>query len=178
MKDVVKFGLILMAISAVAAASLALTYNLCKPLIDADKLNETKEALSSILPAAKTFSEDRRTIEGNEVSYFTGESHSKTVGVIVSVSSKGYGGPIDMLVGVDPAGKVTGVKILKISDTPGLGLKANDAKYLSQYIGRNWGKRFMAKKDIQAISGATITSQAVADGVSDALRFAKVILGK
>jgi electron transport complex protein RnfG len=137
-----------------------------------------KLSLSEILPAARSFSEDQKTIDGNEVNYFKGNADNKTAGVILSVSSKGYGGPIDMLVGVDASGKVSGVKIIKLSETPGLGLKASDAKYLSQYIGKTWGGEFKAKKDIQAISGATITSQAVADGVSDALRFAKAVLGK
>jgi len=178
MKDIVKFGLILMLFSGLAAASLALTYTLCKPMIDADQLKETRDSLARILPAAATFSESKRSIEGNEVNCFTGRSNNKTVGVVVTVSSKGYGGPIDMLVGVGVNGKVTGIKIVKLNETPGLGSKANDDRYLSQYIGKTWGRKYVVKKDIQAISGATITSGAVADGVSDALRFAKAILGK
>lgn len=88
-------------------------------------------------------------------------------GYAVSVSPSGFGGNIDMIVGIGTDGKITGVNITALSETPGLGSRVNDANYLSQYNGT--GGKLALGSDIDAISGATISSRSVLAGVNRAL---------
>ena len=99
-------------------------------------------------------------------------------GTPVEVIIKGYGGDINLLVGVDQKGTVSGVKILSMLETPGLGalasgsgnLKGHPFSFLGQFIGKSIRDKLKAKDDVVAITGATITSQAVADGVLKVLQ--------
>lgn len=105
------------------------------------------------------------------------EAEQEVGGTPVEVSVKGYGGLIKLLVGVDEKGKVTGVKVLAMTETPGLGtLASSPAKlsgqsfsFLEQFIGKTVTNKLKAKSDIVSLTGATITSQAISDGVKEAL---------
>lgn len=88
-------------------------------------------------------------------------------GYAVSVTEKGFGGEITMLVGVTLDGKVKGVALLSHSETPGLGARAGEEPFLSQFAGRS-GK-LAVKENVDAVSGATISSKAVTAGVNAAL---------
>ena len=74
-----------------------------------------------------------------------------------------------MIVGMNTYGKVTGIKILSMSETPGLGTQANTPEFIGQFLGKTIKSKLKAKQDIDAISGATISTQAVANGVREAL---------
>jgi electron transport complex protein RnfG len=89
------------------------------------------------------------------------------VGFCVSVSPSGFGGNIDMIVGVDPEGRVVGVEITALSETPGLGSKVGEASFLERYRGKSG--TIVLGVDVDAISGATISSRSVTDGVNRAL---------
>jgi len=143
MKEIAKLGLILTLVATVAAGALSLTYIMCSPEIEAEKEKALKLAIREILPEGK--------------------------GRAIAVDPAGYSGPIEMLVGIGDDGRVKGVKILKISETPGLGLNADNSRFLSQFKGKTVDDKLKAKFDVQAITGATITTQAVADGVREAL---------
>lgn len=99
----------------------------------------------------------------------------------VSCKPMGYEDVISMVVGLDSNLNVTGVKITSINDTPGRGSKAQDSSFLSQFTGKKAGvsvtRGAASGNQIQAISGATITSRAVAQGVNDAITEAKAIAG-
>ncbi|MFA6948962.1 MAG: RnfABCDGE type electron transport complex subunit G [Eubacteriales bacterium] len=88
-------------------------------------------------------------------------------GWCVSVSPKGFGGGIDMMVGISLSHEVVGVKIVDHSETPGLGARTDDAEYLAQYAGLT-GKPTLGG-EVDAIAGATISSRAVLAGVNAAL---------
>lgn len=88
-------------------------------------------------------------------------------GYCVSVSPNGFGGNIDMVVGIDPSGKIIGVAITALSETPGLGSRVADSEYLAGYSGL--GGTPALGRDIDAISGATISSRSVLSGVNRAL---------
>ena len=95
------------------------------------------------------------------------DADGNVFGYAVSVSPSGFGGNIDMIVGIGTDGKITGVNITALSETPGLGSRVNDANYLSQYNGT--GGKLALGSDIDAISGATISSRSVLAGVNRAL---------
>lgn len=97
------------------------------------------------------------------------------LGVIVNVTSKeGFGGDIIFSVGVNMDGSINGVSVLSISETAGLGMNATNQDFLSQYTNGNEGLFVVNKADnvegnnIDALSGATITSKAMTKGVNAA----------
>lgn len=85
------------------------------------------------------------------------------------VSPYGYAGNIDMLVGVGADGKIKGIKILRQRETPGLGAGIARQKFLKQFTGKSARDPLEPKKDIDAITGATISSRAVCAGAKKAL---------
>lgn len=95
------------------------------------------------------------------------------------VAPKGYGGEISMVVGISSTGEVTGVAIIRMSETPGLGTKTNDPNFLNQFIGKRAGVSIgKGSNNIDAITGATVSSRAVTSGVSEALdMYAEQIAG-
>lgn len=103
------------------------------------------------------------------------DSDGVTVGYIANITSKeGYGGDISFSVGISIEGTITGISVLSISETPGLGMKAKEDSFLNQYLDKNG--MFVVKEEpeageevIDAISGATITSRAMTNGVNGAL---------
>ena len=112
-------------------------------------------------------------------------SGNNTYGYVVTVTSKeGYGGDIQFTVGFDMQGKVTGISMLSIAETAGLGMKAKEQDFLKQYVGKAGGS-FVVDKDngaglpneIDAISSATITTRAVTKGVNGAYIAAAQIAG-
>lgn len=117
------------------------------------------------------------------IAYLT--SGGSTHGYVVTVTSKeGYGGDIQFSVGFSMDGKVTGISILSISETAGLGMKAKDKAFLNQYVGKSGGN-FVVDKDntsgltneIDAISSATITTRAFTKGVNAAYIAAAELAG-
>ncbi len=144
MKEIFYLGFFLALISAVAAGILAATYTLTADRIASDKRAEIEAAQKIVLAGAQ--------------------------GAVVQVSSEGYAGTIEMLVGINDLGQVAGVKITRINETPGLGSRAADPKFLEQFRGKTIKDKIEVKSDIQAITGATITSRAVSVGVKKALR--------
>jgi len=169
MKESFRLSVFLMIVAAVSAAALSGTYILTAPKIEAEKIKETRLALKEVLPKADSFEEAQKVIDNSLVTYYTAKLGNKPVGKGIKVSPTGYAGPIEMLVGINNSGVVTGVKVLSLIETPGLGLNATDPEFLSQFKGKTSIDKLKAKYDVDALTGATITSQAVADGVKEAL---------
>jgi len=90
-------------------------------------------------------------------------------GYSAAVAPSGFGGPINMMVGVDSEGKIVGVKIVSMSETPGLGSKVGGESFLEQFNGADGSLSFGNGAD--AISGATISSTAVLKGINSILSF-------
>jgi len=136
-------------------------------------LNEKaeQEARTKVLSVADDFSEQK---EKDGIVYFEGyDKNGETVGYIFPEEAKGYGGTIYMTVGIGTNGKVTGVEITELSETAGLGMNAKNDWFRDQFKGRS-GEIGVAKNNpgenqIQALTGATITSKAVTSGVNKAL---------
>lgn len=80
---------------------------------------------AEVLASADEFS-DALTVsaDGKDYTYYEGTASGDTIGYVFKTSAKGYGGDIDLMVGIDTSGKVTGVSILSISETAGLGMNA------------------------------------------------------
>ena len=103
-------------------------------------------------------------------------------GYCITVAPQGFGGAINMIVGIDADFNYTGIKIVSMAETPGLGAKAQEPEFYSQFANEKKGTLSVVKNkpnpnenEIQAISGATISSKAVTDGANSALEIAKII---
>ena len=171
MNQLIKFGLILGVICLAATLVLAVTYEITKPKIEEQLKAEEQRALKSIMPSADSFSEKA----GDGIEYFEALKGKTVIGYCVRVAGSGYSGYIRMMAGVDLNGTIEGVAVLEHSETPGLGAKINEIRrgesepwFLKQFKGKNAGT-IAIKKDIDAITGATISSKAVTDAIRKAV---------
>jgi len=159
--QMVKFGLILGTICLAATLVLAFTYEITKPKIDAEMRREEQAALKTIMPEADSFT--AKVIDGIE--YFEALRRSELIGYCIKVTGSGYAGYIRIIVGINPKGVIEGVRILEHQETPGLGAKISDMSFLKQFIGKS-ARTVKVRRDIDAITGATISSKAVTDSIS------------
>lgn len=163
----------LFVITAVVAVMLALVNGLTRPTIQ--RLAEEKRiaALEEVMPDATYEAFEYNGGDSRILALQGAFRQDELAGYCVQVSTNGFGGAIEMMVGVDVNGRVTGVSILSMSETAGLGARASEPEFLGQYAG-TFGSVTLKKDDAQngeidAISGATITSRAVTGGVDAAL---------
>ena len=167
-KQIIKFGLLLMLVCSLAAAALAYTYAKTKPVIEQRKIEAEKEAIQSIFPQA---AEVKIVITEKDNFKVVFDQGQKELGVAMKAAPAGYGGPIEILVGVTREGKVSAIMIINQNETPGLGTKITAPKFYEQFAGKQ-DKELALKKDsgaIDAITAATISSRAVAKGVQEAV---------
>lgn len=178
MSKIVKLGLILFAITAVTGLILGAVHTMTLEPIREAQAREKNEALASTLPGAQNFRQLEIDGEGGVISeVYEGEGGGDVIGYNFTVTPKGYGGLITLVVGVNNDGRVMDIKILNHSETPGLGAKAGEPAFAGQFREKLADELAVTKtppeseNQIQAISGATITSTAVTDGVNAALKY-------
>ena len=113
------------------------------------------------------------------------DASGNVIGHIITASSDdSYGGTVKVSVGITNEGKITGVELLEISDTPGLGMKATEPAFKDQYKDKTVEEFTVTKtgstsdSEINAISGATITSNAVTGAVNGAVYYVKNCLAQ
>lgn len=167
-KTIARPALILFVICLVASAALAGTNALTADKIVQAQLETAEASRKIVLPDAQEF----ESADG----YNVGKSGGSDVGYVFETESKGYGGTVKVMTGIDTEGKITGVVILSHSETPGLGANAENQKFLDGYkqdappggieVIKNTAP---ASGQIEALTGATITSQAVTDAVNLAI---------
>ena len=196
-----KDALILFAITLVAGACLGGVYTVTKEPIAAAQLEAKKEAYRTVLSDAADFRADDyaaviETANGElgGLSYgnvlidecVTGvDGSGSLLGYVVTATSKdGYGGNITVSVGITSAGEVKGIEFLTLAETAGLGMNANQPEWKAQYANKTVDEFTVTKSgasadnEIDAISGATITSRAVTGAVNSALYFVRNCLGQ
>lgn len=176
MKETLKLGGILLLITAVCAGLLGLVNSITAPLIAERKIENTKEAIQGLLPEADEVIQVEEVKNGGILEVYVAKKAGNYIGSVVKVAPNGYGGVIEMLVGVDASQQTTGIKLLAHTETPGLGANATHPSFTEQYKGRT-GELYVVKtpegkeNEIVAITGSTITSQAVTKGVNEAVQY-------
>lgn len=174
----VRLGATLLAIALTVGLLLAIVNGMTESRIKLENERAVAEGMRAVLPEADSF--EALDYQGDDVvtGISRGTAAGTPVGCAVTASPSGFGGPISLIVGVSSTGEVTGVTIVSLSETPGLGAKAQESAFLDQYVGKS-GELLVTKTGeadkVNAISGATITSQAVTDGVNAALRAAEEV---
>ncbi len=178
MKDMLKMGLFLFVVSAVAGVLLAITESVTAPRIAENQKALLEQARKEVLPQAAIFSmnEFKASETATAVSYCAGfDQQGKIAGMVLNVYPKGYAGAIEMVVGLNPQGKISGVKILSQKETPGLGTKLADPVFLEPFkklISTKEQPVFKVKQDggdVDAITAATISSRAFCAGIRNSL---------
>ncbi len=155
MKETVKNGCILSLICMLAGGSLALVYSLTSPRILAKVQAAEEESLKEVLPEAATF----ETVKKNDaILYYRAlDEKGKLIGVAFRASGKGYSSVIETMVGMLTDGTITAIKILSQNETPGVGTRVTEGTFQGQF--RDLPENRLA--EVQGITGATISSQAV-----------------
>lgn len=190
MKDILKTGLILLIISFVAAMSLALTNEVTKDKIIEQRMIANELAKKDVLPEATRF-EDITGEMATEItdnfapiveSYVGYDASDAVVGYVFKSKPTGFGGPIEVVTGINLNSEVTGLRVGSHQETPGLGAKGTDAAYYDQYAGKSateWigvSKTAASGNDIQAITGATISSDAITVGANASIDAFQMII--
>jgi electron transport complex protein RnfG len=185
MKDIFRLIIVLTSICIVSAIALAKIYDLTKGPIAHQKRLEVLRAIKTVLPPYDN--EPDRDLaklpkgvdkKGEEIKgvFYRGEKNGRLIGIAFTVTShEGYGGNIELMVGVSPDGTIYGIEVLSHLETPGLGAKITRAKFKDRFKDRNLSNTKWAVKkdggDIDSITGATISSRAVIKAVKEGLTF-------
>lgn len=170
-----KPGLILLLISALAAAALGFTNEVTKGPIAEQRQLARDEAMKAIIPDAANFEE----VEPAKY-YRAMDADGNMIGAVVFTFSSGFGGNIEVITGLSLDGEVLGVRMGNHSETPNLGSRAKEPEFYNQFTGLSYEEEIVLIKvgepegnEVHAISGATVTSKGMIKGVEDAIEYFK-----
>jgi electron transport complex protein RnfG len=166
--SIFKITLSLALTALISGIILATTYAITEPAAAEQRVKAKNDAMKELVKDAESF----KTIDGKE-GWYAGIKGGKVIAYVVPANSKGYGGTIEILAAVTPEGKTMDFKVLKHNETPGLGDKMVEPKFRNQFAKKDAKDLEVVKvptdKNIQALTGATITSRAVTKGVKEAV---------
>lgn len=180
--------IVLTTICLIAAIALAKVYDITKGPIAEQEHLRTINGLKAVLPSFNNdIDKDSSDVvvgqdkKGKDVKikFYTGKMNDVSVGTAFQVvSHDGYGGDINILMGVNPQGKISGIEIISHTETPGLGSRVEKKEWRDEFKGQSLENRakLAVKKDggeIDQFSGATISPRAVAGAVLKGLELYK-----
>ena len=196
-KKIVHDALVLFAFTVVLGLILGVVYGITKPSIDQVNYEKTQEAYKQVFADAASFEEYSDFDKEQAAALMTEQGYSDEIesvntaldasgnvlGYVLTVTAKdGSQSTITFSVGIQNDGTVNGYSITSISETPGLGMKAQEESFYSQFEGKNVESFAVVKSapsadnEIEAISGATITSKAMANGVNACIPYFQNVL--
>ena len=183
MNNVVKMFLNLVIIGAVSGAILAGFYYVADPMIKANQEKELKEAIFVVLPEAKDYKLIKKTVDKVDITIYEGiDEAGSPVGIAFKADGGGFQGNVGVMVGLNlDYLHRKGIKILDQVETPGLGNRISEPAFEGQFKGIDilpkveYIKNRKPEKpnQIQSITGATISSNAVVVNINNAV--AKVL---
>ncbi|AHF07236.1 RnfABCDGE type electron transport complex subunit G [Desulfitobacterium metallireducens] len=167
--SILKIALNLTAACVISGLIIGIVYFFTKDIAIQKQIELKNLALQSLVAEA-----DQYTRIPDKTDWYTASKNGQVIAYIVPTESKGYGGPIKMLVAIDKNNKIIKYTILESKETPGLGDKASKPLFADQFVGKSVNnlqvtKNQSDKESIQAISGATISSKAVTLAVKNAM---------
>ncbi len=192
MKEIIKNSLILLIITLIAGISISFVYELTKNPIKENENKVKNKAYLKVIPDGKDFknidfSKDaiNEFLKNNNINtefniideiVSAHDKEDKIIGYCITVTNKeGYANDIQFTVGILIDATIKDISILKLSETPGLGMKAKDDVFLTEFKNKKV-KAFVVSKEksekdeeVSAITGATITSTAFVNGVNSAI---------
>ena len=169
--------LILCLITVVAGLALSLTNMVTEGPIQEQKLKAGNAARIAVFADADGFAE-LTLEEGSKVdSAYAATKGGETVGYVVQATANGYGGPIEVVLGVNTAGAVTGISVggSAFAETAGLGTRVKEPEFTAQFAGLTAVPQLGTNVD--GISGATISSSAATGAAARAYQYWQVLAG-
>lgn len=179
MKETIKLGLILFLFGAVCAGLLAVANGYTSVIIADRQAQELADSLGVVYEGADSFEEtDRAQLDSireanpNVLNMYDAVKGGEVVGNVVEMQSSGYGGAFKFITGIDRETKaITGFRMLQHSETPGFGALAVEPAFEQGTVGATSGA------EIEAISGATVTTVAIQNGLDQAFEAVGVLTG-
>jgi electron transport complex protein RnfG len=193
LRDILKYGVILMVVAAVSAGALAIVNKVTEEKRKSVVEEERRSALLEVLPQAEVF---KPVMDGDSILYYVGyksKDKGNVAGYACVAEGKGYSSTIKTMVGITREGVITGLKILSQRETPGLGARIEEIEsskslrdtfrkgpgedgekakekpwFQAQFAGKKPEDLYIEKMD--AITGATISSEAVIDSVREKVK--------
>lgn len=180
--DVILPTVVLLAICIVVTLALSSTNLLTKGPIAKITEENNQKAMQKVLEA-ESYTEKTISADGEEHIYNVAVNGEETIGYIFITAAKGYGGDVRVMTAINTDGSVKAVEILDVSnETPGLGQNATKPVFFEQFIGKSKEITVMKNgaisenSEVDAITGATITSKAVTNAVNEAISLAQNII--
>ena len=180
MKEIIGPTCVLVGVCAAFTAAVVGTNELTYKQIEIINQQIADEAKLAVLPEADSFGTETVAIASGDVEYYPAANGA---GYVFKTGYKSYGGELTVMTGINAAGEITGIKVTECGDTPGLGLKCQNEDFQAQYAGAMpEGGAFQVTKTgeagkIDAISGATITTNAVTNSVNYAIEAFNQVTG-
>ena len=157
---------VLSVICIVITGALALTNSVTAPIIEQATIAAQTAARQELLPDSTGFTKVDGIAVANVSDVYKADNG---VGVVVTSSAKGYGGTMTVMVGFNADGTIRKIKVTEQAETKGIGSKvAGDASYWMRYEGLN-AEPLVLNEDVDALSGATISSKALLAAVNSAI---------
>ena len=179
MKQIVKFSLILLIITAVSAGLLGIANDVTKVVIQEKAMEANLVYMKEIIADADEFKMVENPavagVDSVEEAYEALKGGS-TIGYIIKTKTSGYGGDVVMLTGINSDGTIAGMKVASQSETPGLGARITEPEFSGQFAGKSAANELNLGTDVQAVSGATVSSRAATNGVNAAIKLFDSVL--
>ena len=167
MREIIKLALILLVITSVAGLILGGVNSMTAGIIEERAIEESLGAIEAFFPE----SDDAGIVDdGDVLGYDLVEEvyevleGDNVIGYTIKTVANGYDGPIEILTGINMDGEITGIEILSQSETPGLGDRITEDDFKDQFAGQSSDTEL----EVDALSGATVSRNAVVNGVSAA----------
>lgn len=206
MQDTIKMIVVLTIVCVLSALVLGIVNDITADKIAKQRQNAKFKAITSALPSDKVRYDNDPSMDtviipewkekdGTTKEIYLAKQQGKTVGIAFTSSSQGYNGLITIMIGIEPNEKLVGIEIIEHLETPGLGSRIeNPELFKDQFYGKSIegseqgnlmvikGKRAEKNWEIEALTGATISSNAVVQAINDGLakfrQYRDQILGK
>ncbi len=178
----IKLGLTLAAYAVASCTVLAIVNNITAPVIARNQQAKADSGMKAVFEKAETFEEPSQPFDysSNSITVDTlklAKARDKVIGAVIQVTGPTYDHST-IVVGMDTEGTITGMKYLENTDTPGFGQKGSDPTFTlpsgktfyGQFTGKKVTEGFVPGSTFDAISGATITSNGIANLMTEATK--------
>lgn len=163
----IHYGGVLFSIAFLSALILSVVNGFTSKVIAENAIKVVTAARMIVLPIADEFKEEE-VVEVSGMRFIPGFKDGELKGYVVTASENGYAGPIEFVLGFSEDGKITGLDIIGIQETPGLGSKITNQDWKNLWKGRDGDYKF--DRNVDAFAGATVSPQAVHTGIIKVLK--------
>jgi len=172
---VVRTSAVLFVNAVIIVTLISVVYRLTLNPIENNNNRQREAVMKAVFPQADAFSELPGETSGGIVNVFEGIVSGETAGYVIELSKEGYSGKIQMLVGISSVDEIiTGMRVLRHTETPGLGALAVKEDFYGKFDNRTLiplsvVRASPGENEIDALTGATITTKAITDAVNEAM---------